>query len=148
MKWSPPSIGKLKVNVDGASFGNLGPAGYGCVWRDSGGQILRVKAGPIGVQNALFTELMEMLEGLRLLKAMDLRCCIVEGDSLMTFSWGRGGHCCLWRLHHFIVEIRALMKEFDVLLTHTPHAKNAIADNLAKWSVDQHLLFKEDHMSV
>lgn len=146
IKWSPPSIGNLKVNVDGASFRNPGLARYGCVLQNSRGQILWVKAGPIGVQNALFTKLVGILEGLRLLKAMDLRGCIVEGDSMTTFSWGRGGRCHSWRLHHFIVEIRSLVKELDAVLSHIPYAQNAVPNSLAKWSVDQHLLFEGDHM--
>lgn len=58
-------MGMLKVNVDGASFGNSGPAGYDCVLQDSDGQILWVKASPIEVQNVTFAELIGMLEGMR-----------------------------------------------------------------------------------
>lgn len=93
LEWTPHLVGMLKVNVDGASFGNPGLAGYGCVLRDSDGQIIWVKAGPIGVWNAVFVEVMVMLKGLRLLKAKDLRDCVVEGDSMTMFSWENGGGC-------------------------------------------------------
>ncbi|KAF5177409.1 hypothetical protein FRX31_032999 [Thalictrum thalictroides] len=34
IKWSPPHPGKFKMNIDGASFGNLGTGGLGCVQRN------------------------------------------------------------------------------------------------------------------
>ncbi|KAF5191557.1 hypothetical protein FRX31_018858 [Thalictrum thalictroides] len=35
IKWSPPQPGKFKMNIDGASFGNPGPCGLGCVLRNN-----------------------------------------------------------------------------------------------------------------
>ncbi|KAF5184054.1 hypothetical protein FRX31_026360, partial [Thalictrum thalictroides] len=34
IKWSPPHPGNFKMNIDGASFGNPGPGGLGCVLRN------------------------------------------------------------------------------------------------------------------
>lgn len=82
MEWIPPYNYRLKVNFDRASFGNIGLAGYGCVLRDSLGQTLWIKGGPIGVKNAIYAELTGLLEeGLRLLKDKGLRGCIMEGES-------------------------------------------------------------------
>lgn len=39
MDWVPLGEGILKINFDGASFGNPGPAGYGCIMRDSQGVV-------------------------------------------------------------------------------------------------------------
>ena len=37
--WTPPAVGVLKINTDGSSRGNPGPAGIGGVARDSSGDI-------------------------------------------------------------------------------------------------------------
>ena len=37
--WSPPEAGTLKINTDGSSRGNPGPAGIGGVGRDSSSDI-------------------------------------------------------------------------------------------------------------
>lgn len=43
--WVPPCVGKLKANFDGASFGNSGPVGYGCLVRDHLISIISVEGG-------------------------------------------------------------------------------------------------------
>lgn len=40
LEWVPPPKGKVKINFYGASFGNLGPVGYGCLMRDPQGSII------------------------------------------------------------------------------------------------------------
>lgn len=47
LDWSPPHEGCLKLNFDGASKGNPGPAGFGCVLRDHLGRVLHVIYGPL-----------------------------------------------------------------------------------------------------
>lgn len=37
-----PLNGKVKVNFDGASFGNLGPTAFSCVVRDHQGRVVLV----------------------------------------------------------------------------------------------------------
>lgn len=61
---------------------------------------------------------------------------------------GKGGVCGSSRMHHFIVEIRTLVKDFNDVLYHIPRAQNAVTDSLAKWSVDQQSLFKGDRMPM
>jgi hypothetical protein len=46
--WTPPPTGFIKINFDGASKGNPGPAGYGAVIRNSKGEILILAAGYLG----------------------------------------------------------------------------------------------------
>lgn len=48
-KWVLSSEGKLKLNFNGASLGNPGPAGYGCFMKDAQGHIILVKGGRLGV---------------------------------------------------------------------------------------------------
>lgn len=61
MDWIPRSSDKVKLNFDGASFGNQGTAGYEYVLRDSSDQIMWLKRGPIDIQSATFMELIGLL---------------------------------------------------------------------------------------
>jgi hypothetical protein len=46
--WTPPPAHFIKVNFDGASKGNPGPAGYGVVLRNADGAIMGLEAGFLG----------------------------------------------------------------------------------------------------
>jgi hypothetical protein len=49
--WSHPPKGFYKLNFDGASKGNPGPAGFGGVFRNSSGTILRIFFGTLGLDS-------------------------------------------------------------------------------------------------
>lgn len=146
LEWSPPDCAIYKVNFDGASFNNPGPAAFGCVMRDSHDLIIWVKGGPIGVSHAIHAETMGLLEGLELAKGKGVRDCILEGNSLSIISCGRGERCGSWKMHHFIVEIRSPIFELDAKLHHVPRCQNSLANKIAKWNVGQPNLFEGDHM--
>lgn len=133
------------MNFDGASFGNPGPAAYGCVMGDYQGQIIGVKGGAIGVNDAIYAETMG-LKGLKLARDKGIRDCVLEGDSLMVISWGRGDRCGSWRLSHFIAEIKSLIKDLDVELHPVPRNQNSLADKIAKWSVGKSSMFEGDSL--
>lgn len=82
----PPCERKFKVNFDGASFGNLGMAGFGCVMRyvmrDLHGCIILVKGGLLGICDANYAEIIGFLEALRMLNSGGYNGCFVEGDSM------------------------------------------------------------------
>jgi len=80
---------------------------------------------------------MVLLEGLNLAKSKGANGCILEGDSLMVISWGKGLKCGSWRLHHFLAEIKSLTKALNVELIHIPQSQNSLADRIAKWTVGQ-----------
>ncbi|KAG9441971.1 hypothetical protein H6P81_017825 [Aristolochia fimbriata] len=50
--WRPPPSGCIKLNFDGSSQGNPGPAGFGGVFRDHEGNILLTYAGPLGHEDS------------------------------------------------------------------------------------------------
>lgn len=54
--------------------------------QDSHGHIFWVKGGPTGNKDAIYAELMGLLEGLILLKNKGIRDCAVEGDSLTVIT--------------------------------------------------------------
>lgn len=86
----PPEV-KVKINFDGASFRNPRLSGYECLMCDSQGSIILAKGGPIGCCDTNHVELIGLLEGLKMLKNKGFYNCIVEGDSKVVISWGRGG---------------------------------------------------------
>lgn len=55
----------LKLNFEGASKGNPGPSGYGCVMRDSNSKVICAMCSPLGTCNAIKVEVMTLLMGLR-----------------------------------------------------------------------------------
>ena len=64
--WFPPPIGFLKLNFDGASKGNPGPAGFGGVLKNNTVEIIHLYYGTIGHDSNNATELSGLLHGLRI----------------------------------------------------------------------------------
>lgn len=77
------------MNFDGASFGNPGLTGYGCILHDHDGAIKGVKAAPIGRTYANQEELTGMLESLRMLKIRNIIDCMVERGILKLSLVGK-----------------------------------------------------------
>jgi hypothetical protein len=63
--WSPPPPGFLKINFDGASRGNPGPAGFGAVLRNHLGKITHLIAGFLGENTNNAAELSSLVKGLQ-----------------------------------------------------------------------------------
>lgn len=59
---------------------------YGCVMRDSHGDIIRIKGGTLGHSDAIHVEIMGLFEILKLAKSKGVRGCIMEEDSLTVIS--------------------------------------------------------------
>lgn len=87
---------------------------------------------------------MGLLEALKLAKCKETRDCVLEEDSLVVIPWGRGNKCGSWRMNHYFLEIRSLIKELNVELHHVPRVQNFLVDELAKWSVGRDSLFDGD----
>lgn len=63
MEWAPPCIGKVKVNFDGAPFGNSGSAGFVHLMQDHHGTIILAKGGPLGTTDGIHAESLGCLKG-------------------------------------------------------------------------------------
>lgn len=53
---------------------------------------------------------------------------------MSIFAWVRGIQRGPWRHHHFIAEIRKLVRLTNASLHHIPLSQNDMADKVAKWS--------------
>jgi hypothetical protein len=78
--------GFIKINFDGASKGNPGPAGYGAVLRNSRGEILVLAVGYLGETTNNAVELIGLLQGLRVAIAQHSHKIILEGDSQIVIQ--------------------------------------------------------------
>lgn len=65
MSRSPPPAGLLKLNFDGASKGNLGQDGFGCVLHNHSSKVIRAICGPLEVCYSTKAEAMGLLFDLR-----------------------------------------------------------------------------------
>lgn len=88
--WIPPLVGTLKLNFDGASKGNPGPVGFGCVIQDHDHNIIRALRGPLKICDAITAKTTSLLMGLRELNHLGFYGCEVEGDSAVVVRWGNG----------------------------------------------------------
>lgn len=128
-------MGFLKLNFDGASKGNPGLGGFGCVIQNSCGHVVRVICGPLEECDSIKAETLGLLMGLRELNKMNVHGTIVEGDSSSVISWGKGSREGAWRLANFVYEIRELSVQLDIKYIHVLRELNVMADKLASWGV-------------
>lgn len=82
VKWDALEPGWSKVNFDGASVGNSGQSGIGCILRDSDGFCIKEISEKIGVASNNEAGFRAALRGLQLGKELGVQRIYLEGDSL------------------------------------------------------------------
>lgn len=81
--WAPPQQGQFKFNVDGATWGKLGPAGIGSVIRDHNGEPLVVFVESIVRKESNEAELLSIRKALTIWISLGLDNFMIESDSQM-----------------------------------------------------------------
>ncbi|XP_059064724.1 uncharacterized protein LOC131856810 [Cryptomeria japonica] len=56
VSWEPPEPGYYKLKFDGVAKGNSGEAGYGCIIRDSRGEMVVGISGYLGIASNIVAE--------------------------------------------------------------------------------------------
>ncbi|KAF5462687.1 hypothetical protein F2P56_018674 [Juglans regia] len=83
--WTAPLPGLLKLNVDGAMFGELCKSGVGCILRDDKGKVLMAALkAESEVEEPEAVELIVVLRGLQLCVSMGISRIQVESDCLLV----------------------------------------------------------------
>eukprot|EP00268_Persea_americana_P021089 TRINITY_DN21101_c0_g1_i1.p1 TRINITY_DN21101_c0_g1~~TRINITY_DN21101_c0_g1_i1.p1 ORF type:complete len:199 (+),score=31.91 TRINITY_DN21101_c0_g1_i1:157-753(+) len=135
--WSPPSMGMLKFNVDGAARGKPGPAGIGGVLCDDKGVILCLFSKSVGVRDSNEAEVLAILEALRILSSSFQGCLIVESDSSNGISWVARSMVKPWKFQIFLNGIKGLASSLSVVFSHVIRSANGLVDSLAKQGVQR-----------
>jgi ribonuclease HI len=136
-KWQPPSYGILKINTDGSSRGNPGPAGIGGIGRDAMGSVVFIFSIYEGIQTINLVEGLAILAALEKAHAQGWRRIVCESDSqvLINLLIEQKVSDVNWKLARIVQQILKIssLMEF-VTFVHIPREWNRAADCLAKWA--------------
>jgi ribonuclease HI len=144
--WTPPPNGFIKINFDGASKGNPGPAGYGAVIRNSTGEILTLTAGYLGETTNNVAEITGLLQGLRVAATLSSHKIILEGDSqiiiqLITKILHGGNPQKIspsWRLAGLLEDFKGILEHnISIIPSHVKRKANGVADYLENEGVQR-----------
>ena len=130
---------RLRVEADGGSRGNPGPAGYGAVVRDADtGEVLAEAAAGIGVATNNVAEYRGLIAGLEAAAELDPESVEVRMDSLLVVQQMAGR----WKVKHpAMAELKA---QADAVVRRLPRVRyahiarelNSHADRLANEAMD------------
>ena len=85
-KWTPPPPRWYKLNFDGASRGNPGQSGIGCIINNEDGKWILKRAKLIKPTSNKLAKLEALLEGIKLCIKLGLTKVIIEGDSHIVIN--------------------------------------------------------------
>lgn len=75
----------------------------------------------------------EKLKRMKELWVMGWSRCLVEGDSKVVVSWASGSFNGSWKFAHYIHEIKSIIRELSILVSHVIGIRFGPADSLATW---------------
>ncbi|MGK5684789.1 bifunctional RNase H/acid phosphatase [Actinoplanes sp. URMC 104] len=130
---------RVTVEADGGSRGNPGPAGYGSVVRDAGGEVLLERQGALGVTTNNVAEYTGLIEGLKAAAELGATEVDVRMDSKLVVEQMSGR----WQIKN--AGLRPLAAEAAQLVTRfarvsfewIPRERNRAADALANRAMDE-----------
>ena len=136
-KWEPPPPGWIKLNFDGASRGNPGKAGIGCIIRDEYGNRLVERSKPLAKVTNNMAELEAVKEGINLSIKLKIKKLMIEGDSQIIINALRKGVTPNWVLNSKLENIIKSLSVFeDIRFIHIFREGNKEADKLANLGTD------------
>ncbi|XP_040995155.1 uncharacterized protein LOC121241441 [Juglans microcarpa x Juglans regia] len=138
--WKPPPSGWLKLNVDGAVFGDLHKAGVGVVLREYVDMVIMAASKvEFEVINAEAIESFSIFRALQLCATMGIHSLIVVSDCLMAIQVLNYDIPSDAMLDLLLCEIRKLLRVFgECKFQHVYTKGNRIAHILAQyaWNVE------------
>jgi len=136
-RWLLPPNGFLKINTDGSSRGNPGPAGIGGVGRDSAGSVIFLFSIHEGVKTVNFMEGLAILHAIERALALGWRKVICEADSqiLINLLNERKISDINWQLASVVQRILQVSSRLEeASFVHIPREWNRVVNCLAKWA--------------
>ncbi|KAL2228803.1 UNVERIFIED_CONTAM: hypothetical protein Sindi_1860000 [Sesamum indicum] len=133
VRWSTPTPAWFKLNSDGSSLGNPGPAAVVGVIRDEIGQLTAV------------------WRGLELARAHSLAPIVIEVDATVVLQLLQSRVSGMWEVQHLIMRILQLQQELGSNVRHVFREANGEADYLAKDAASRQLtrvMYQEDITGV
>ncbi|OMO73216.1 reverse transcriptase [Corchorus capsularis] len=107
LKWSPPSEGNIKINVDGAFEVGKEEAAIGVVARDSTGSTVAVIGRKVKASTCQRAEMLAVREGVKLAGDRNWVNAELETDSKEALlNCTRGDGDCAWRVEPIVKDIR------------------------------------------
>ena len=126
-----------KLNFDGASHGNPGQSGIGCIINNEKGKWIIKRAKNINPTSNNLAEIEALQEGIKLCHKIGLTKVIIEGDSQIVLNTLRKRSTPNWVLNSKLEEILSLIDKLEVYqITHIFRQGNQIANELANLGVD------------
>lgn len=87
VKWYPPQHGCYKLNINGASAGNRGPAGCGGLLRDWKGKVIFRFYHFLGIGTNTLAEVSALKIGLQICYVLGIERVAIETDSNVAVHW-------------------------------------------------------------
>ncbi|XP_057846629.2 uncharacterized protein LOC131056298 [Cryptomeria japonica] len=135
--WMPPKPGWLKLNFNGASKGNPGASGIGCVVRDHNGLFKGKMALSIALDTNNIAEFKALLLGLLEFSSRGIKHVVVEGDLAIAINAVKTIRLPNWRLQALLERILKELSRFDDFsCKHVYREANLEADALSKIATD------------
>ncbi|KAJ1388412.1 Ribonuclease H domain [Sesbania bispinosa] len=139
VRWIPPSVSSIKINVDGSCNGSNGLCGAGGLLCDCEGHWITGFSANVGKIGVIATELYAIRRGLMICAELGYSSVWCESDSKEAIRL-----CLLPSIpqhHHFaviIADIHHLLRQsWNCHLSHVLREGNSCADLLAKSCVNQ-----------
>ncbi|XP_059068482.1 uncharacterized protein LOC131858992 [Cryptomeria japonica] len=136
-KWQPPKHGWFKLNFDGASRGNPGTAGAGCIIHLDKGKSIGSKSIHLGQTTNNTDEFLSLIEGLKMCRELRIHKVEIEGDSALIINAIRNKGMSNWKLKGILDKALELLNYFtDFTINHIYREANLAADALANLGAD------------
>ncbi|XP_057860245.1 uncharacterized protein LOC131068972 [Cryptomeria japonica] len=131
--WLLPRLDWFKLNFDGASRGNLGPSGIGCVIRDHEGLFIGKVALPIPPDTNNIAEFKAIMIGLTECSRRSVKNIEIERDSSLVINAVRVRKTPNWRLQAILDKVLQLLSGFqNFSCSHIYREANSELDLLSK----------------
>ena len=132
MCWQAPPPGVVKLNVDGACWGEHGLATIGGICRNTGGMWVFGFQKYVGRTRATSAEIWAIWQGLEILWSQDYRHVIMETDCQHALEWIQES-TAQHPDFNVIIKIREIQRRaWSCCLQHVVREANGCADWLAK----------------